>query len=204
MLNSAAFRIAFTLSLSVHLFAISAGGFFRGKPPIETNHKIEVTYLVPEEPRDKMEERIIENLPENYELRKKEMQKKDRKEKSVEEEGLTKAELPAKKEEYLDENELKKLEEYIQYYELIREKIKKHAAKNFSSREEGEVEVVFTLNKNGALKALSVNGPGSAKNSRLKNTALESIKYAAPFPAFPDSLTRGELAFTIAIIFKAK
>lgn len=186
MLQNATFRTAFAISLSLHLFAISAGGFFHTKPLDDKNCPIEVSYLVPEISQDKIQERIIQNLPQKYDLEKKDLQQ-----------------VVEKGEHYLSEEALKELEEYIQYYELIRESIKKYVSKNYTRfREEGIIEVAFTLNKNGILKNLAVDTSKSIKSPRLKTIALKSIKEASPFPPFPDSLKKKELAFAIAIIFK--
>ena len=186
MLQNATFRMAFAISFILHLFAISAGRFFHTKSFNNENHKIEITYLAPEISQDKIQERIIQNLPQKYDLEKKDLQQ-----------------VVEKGEQYLSEEELKAFEEYIQYYELIRESIKKYVSKNYTRfREEGIIEVAFTLNKNGILKNLAVDTSKSIKSPRLKTIALKSMKEASPFPPFPDSLEKKELAFAIAIIFK--
>ncbi|MGB2706363.1 MAG: hypothetical protein WBC74_05880 [Candidatus Omnitrophota bacterium] len=204
MLNDTVFRIAFALSLSLHIFAVSAGGFFQGVPPVEENHEIEVTYIIPEESKDEMQERIIENLPQKYDLRDKELRQSERK-KTITEDGSVKTEGELVREQYLHEKELERLEEYIQYYELIREKIKKLVAQNYTaSREEGAVEVAFCLDKNGFLKNLFLDKPKSAQSVVLRETALKSIRQCSPFPPFPESLKNNDLTFSLAIIFKKK
>lgn len=203
MLNSTAFRVAFILSLSLHVFAISAGGLFRGAPHVEKERAIEVAYLVPEELKDELREKIIESLPREYDLRKKELQQSQR-EKKAAEEGAVEAGAELAKEQYLDEKELEKLEEYIQYYELIREKIKNTVSKNYRFDEAGTVEVVFRIGRTGALKEVLVNENTSAKIRILKAAALKSIEDASPFPPFPEALKRDELAFSLAIIFTKK
>ena len=204
MLSSTAFRIALAISVSLHIFAISAGGLFRGKPPIEEEREIEVAYLIPEAPEDAVSEEIIENLPQEYDLQDKELRQSER-ENKVAEDGSVKTEGELAEEQYLGEKELEKLEEYIQYYELIREKIKKLVARNYtSSREEGAVEVAFTLDKRGALKNISIDEANSARCEALRETALKSIRQCSPFPPPPEALGKRDIVFSLAIIFKKK
>jgi protein TonB len=187
MFNSAPFKIAFFLSLSLHLVAISAGSFFPAKMTDNKEAKIEITYLVPEVKRDEIQEKIIERLPENYDMEEKELQESRQKEEAL----------------YPDKKELKAIEDYIHYYELVREKIKKRVAKKYTRfREEGTVEVSFTLRKNGTLKGTLIDEPKSTDKAFLKAAAIKGIKEASPFPAFPASLEAEELAFALAIIFK--
>ena len=189
MFNNTIFRITFAISLSFHLAVISAGSFFHKAVLLDKKPDIEITYLTPETPQDKLQEKVIENLPQIYDLKDKKLQQTSEK----------------SDEQYLEAKELAKLEEYIQYYELIREKIKKRVTENYTRfHEEGIAEVVFRLNKNGALENLTLNESKSTTSQLLKKTALKSVSAAAPFPAFPPSLDRGDLTFTIALIFKNK
>jgi len=200
MLKDIPFRAAFAISVSAHLLAVSAGGFFHGKPPLEENREIEVTYLVPEE---ELAEEIIQDLPREYDLKDKELQQARRREEAKLPEPQAESDSVLSEEQYLEEKELEKLEEYIQYYELIREKIKKTVARDYTRfREEGMVEVAFTLDKRGRLKNLIIDKLKSASSASLRKTALHSIERAAPFPAFPPLLKREDLTFAIAIIFK--
>jgi len=179
---------------------VSAGGFFNAQPPLEENREIEVTYLMPEE---ELAEKIIQNLPQEYDLKDKELQQAARREEVMLPEPIVEEDALLTEEQYLEEKELAKLEEYIQYYELIREKIKKTVARNYTLfREEGMVEVAFTLDKRGRLKNLIIDKLKSASSASLHKTALKSIERAAPFPAFPPLLKRDDLTFAIAIIFK--
>ena len=187
MFNNIAFRIAFLLSLSLHLVGISAGNFFQARAIDRENREIEITYLMPEIQKEEIQEEIIERLPENYDMEEKDLRQTIEKEEAL----------------YITEKELKDYEAYIQYYELVRERIKKYAAKNYTrSLKEGAVEAGFILNKNGTLKSASVNKSKSTDSAFLVDAALKSIKEASPFPPFPDSLKKKELAFAIAIIFK--
>ena len=120
-----------------------------------------------------------------------------------EEPGLEKTDAVPSEEQYLEEKELEELEEYIQYYELIRERIKKYVSRNYNAfKEEGGVGVVFSLYRSGALKDVQIDKTKSAENQALTRAALKSVRDAAPFPAFPESLKKDELTFNISIIFQ--
>ena len=202
MFNDAYFRLAFTLSLSLHLFAMSAGGFFHKNPLPESAPEVEVTYILQEENKIDLTEKIIENLPREYDLQREELKEVSGHTNAALEKIIEDV-LPIKEDNYLKEKELKSLEEYIQYYELLREKIKKMTSQYCSNLiERGEVTVSFVLGQNGALKQVVIDKAGSSKSAQLQNAALKSIKAAAPFPAFPASLQREELTFNISIIFK--
>jgi|GEM_PF-1946188 len=204
MFNSTISRTALIISVSIHALAISAGGFFSERPPAEKEREIEVAYLIPEIPEDEINEKIIENLPKEYDLEEKAPQQ-GKPEKKIAEEGLVKAEGELVQEQYIEEKELERLEEYIQYYELIREKIKKLIARNYiASRKEGAVEVAFTLDKRGILKNLAVDEPNSAGCAALRETALKSIRQCSPFPPPPETLGKKDIVFSLAIIFKKK
>lgn len=202
MLGDPIFRIAFAISLSAHIFAVSAKGLLPQKPVDDTNYEIEVTYVIPEMPEEMKEAEAMPSLPKKYDLERKKTELAAKKA-IAEEEGLTKVEAPAEDEKYIEEEELEKLEDYIQYYELIRERIRKYVMRNCSSFvDEGGVDLLFTLTDKGALKTISVDESRSVKSSYLKKAALRSVRKAAPFPSFPDSLERGELTFSISIVFK--
>ncbi len=204
MLNNTAFWASLAISVSLHVFAISAGGFFSEKPPVKKKSEIEVAYLKPEPPEDEIREKIMETLPQKYDLKKNRPRQK-RPENKIAEDGRVKADGKPAKEQYLEENELEKLEEYMQYYELIREKIKKVVARNYtSSREKGSVEVAFTLDKRGALKNVFVDKANSASYEILRETALKSIKQCSPFPPPPEALGQKDIAFNLSIIFRKK
>lgn len=199
------FRIAFAVSLSLHLFAISAAGFFPSRPAEDARREIEVTYLLPPEPKSNLEEKILRNFPLKYELEKKKPQQSPQEAKIAKEPAPQKSDSPIKEERLLKEEDLENLEEYIQYYELIREKIKARAAGyRRVARAEGRVNLRFALSKNGSVKDLAIDEPGSAKNHRLREAAVKSVRGASPFPPFPKSLKTENLNFAISIIFRKK
>ena len=202
MFNDTVFRIAFAVSLSLHFFAISAGSFFQNKLVRDNRDNIEITYLIPEMPKDAIE-KVIEKLPEKYDLEEKELKKLEQKPSVADENTLLESAKKITKEQYLEEEGLKELEEYIAYYELIRERIKNRVSLGYTrSSREGSVDVTFTLTRNGSLKAIVINERTIAADATLQNLAAKAIKTDAPFPAFPDSLKRDELTFTLSIIFK--
>jgi len=200
MFYNFSYRIAIGLSVAVHVIGISLGSAFYGNERPEKEPRAEVTYLVPEEIYDD-KEKIIESLPEKYDLKKKETSLGN--ESGKPEDGAIRD--AENQEKYLDEEELEKLEEYIEYYELIREKIKKTAARNyasFSSDGEDAVGATFSLTRRGELVNVNIKESASRADSAMKEAAIRSIREAAPFPAFPETLDRAELTFNIAIVFK--
>lgn len=91
---------------------------------------------------------------------------------------------------------------FVQYYRFIRNKIKVVAQSNTPDRfKEGKVKVIFRLSSNGRIKDLKVDEDKSIRNRILRFSAIESIKEASPFPAFPKGLTATELEFRITIEF---
>jgi len=205
MFSDPIFRIALIISLSLHLFALSSGFLFHHRPLERKKPQIEVTYIIQEASQDKIPEKFLSKLPKKYDLPKEELKKASQDKPPRAEEAVKQAVASDKKDDYIEEKDLRKLEDYIQYYELIREKIKRNITETYTaSGKEGRVEVVFSLSKSGALKNISVDEKKSVRNSYLKETALLSVKRSAPFPSFPPSLNREELTFSIAIIFKRK
>jgi len=198
MFNNAVFKVAFAISVSVHLLAISSGSFFHPKIDEQKNDIIEVTYILPEE----VKEEVLKTLPKEYDLEKKRRAFSSKKIIPSENANVSKN-TPAIVEQYLEEKSMEELDEYIEYYELIREKIKKYVAKNYTRpTKEGRVDVTFTLSRNGILEDILIDVNRSANNIFLRNAALRSVKQASPFPPFPNSLEGESLAFSIAIIFK--
>ena len=188
------------LSLSAHLLLLSSGSFFYTKTPEKKSDIIEVTYVLPE----KMEMKVLTELPKKYELKKESLKIKS---KNIPSDEYSSSEKGAQKVkgQCVEKNTFEELEEYIQYYELIREKIKWNITKYYgNSRLEGAVEAVFTLGKRGGLKNLSVSSNSKYQSEKLKKVALKSIRRSAPFPSFPSSLKKENLTFSVAIVIKKK
>jgi len=71
MFNDSIFRIAFAVSLSIHLFAISSGSFFNLSRPEDIEKDVEVTYIIQEIPIESDAiKKIIPKIPANYDLKK--------------------------------------------------------------------------------------------------------------------------------------
>lgn len=93
--------------------------------------------------------------------------------------------------------------QYLDYYKIVREKIKLYADKNYVGNTQGEVFLRFIVLKNGYLKDLTVAQAVKSNNDFLKNIAIKSVRYASPFPKFPDEIKYSELKFNIIIEFKS-
>lgn len=198
MFNDSIFRIALGISLSIHIFAISSGGFFHLRPPEEEQKMIEVSYIFPNIEKEK----ILEKIPEEYDI--KEERTKQKTTKSIsEQEVFADQKVIQKDEKYLDTKELAELEDYIHYYELIRERIKKNISQSYKDKShEGKVEVSFVVTKQGALKEVSSKLTEYFHSNYLETLAIESVKKSGPYPIFPDTINKKELSFTIEIIFQ--
>lgn len=202
MLKDIYFRTALAISFSAHLLLFSSGGLFHifninniDKNP---NKEIEVTYII-----QKPEERVMQNLPQKYDIPERKTEVPLRKEVNVaKKQTLPISEEPAA-ESISEISDIEHLEEYISYYQLIREKVKKRVKSNYTkSSEEGIAYLVFSLMGNGDLKNLEIDDSRSSKSEYLRKTALKSLKEASPFPPFPRSIKKREITFSIAVIFK--
>jgi TonB family protein len=98
-----------------------------------------------------------------------------------------------------------KTPEYKSYYQLIREKIRRFAYYNYRKLQEGEVFLTFSLTPDGELADVAINEQKSSKDDYLRNTALNSIREAAPFGDFPEKLKKNQkLSFNVIISFEVK
>lgn len=91
---------------------------------------------------------------------------------------------------------------YVSYYQVVREKIRRAAYQNYGKTEEGEVYLSFIISSDGGIRDIRLVDEKSSGNSYLRETALRSIRDAAPFPAFPKDLDYPELSFNIVISFE--
>jgi TonB family protein len=91
---------------------------------------------------------------------------------------------------------------YINYYQIVREKIRRCAYQNYTRNEIGQVYLTFVILSNGSLENVKIIDEKSTDNSYLKDTALRSIKGAAPFPPFPKELEYPRLSFNVIISFE--
>ena len=201
MANNMALKIAFVLSLSMHLSVISFGSFLNVKKAERVKGEIEVNYTISEDVQKEFIEKPMLVIPKKYDL------KKDKvKIKKSEHENITAVKPSFSEDGILPEEKINKKEtaqeEYIQYYELIRQSIKKSAMDHNDSGISGTVQICFVLAKNGTLKELEITGEKEMERSKLKKTAALIIKNASPFPPFPESVKSNELTFQVAIVFK--
>ena len=100
------------------------------------------------------------------------------------------------------ENDLKKDKTYLSYYKLINRQLQESVIypSNFT---DGEVEVSFVLNADGSLRGLEVIDQTSESSYSLRETALQIVRNASPFPPFPESLQKQQLTFNVVICFRS-
>ena len=67
---------------------------------------------------------------------------------------------------------------------------------------EGEIGLSFILDSDGGLKDVKVIKTTAAESEVLKETAMQIVKRAAPFPPFPKNLQQTQLTFNIVFCFK--
>lgn len=203
MFKNITLRSALAISLSLHLLVSSPWNALRFGKIEDKEDQIEVTYILEELSKEAIEKQI-ENLPQKYGIEKKELQKSQKVKLSaakIREE----AHISEKEEQYLEDEKASQIEEYITYYELIREKIKKRVTRYYRKRgEEGSVDVIFALTREGRIKSLEIAEVKGRNRAYLEKIARKSIKSASPFPPFPKALHKNELTFTISIIFKKR
>ena len=104
-----------------------------------------------------------------------------------------------------DEKDSGKKATYIGYYRLVREKIRYYADKNYikeGSVSEGEVFLSFVVTSKGELLHIMIIDRRSADDSLLRNIAIDSVKDASPFPAFPQGMNQYQITFNVVISFE--
>jgi len=93
---------------------------------------------------------------------------------------------------------------YVAHSQLVRERIKQALYHNYGRMEVGQVYLSFVLSRNGQLKEYHLVDDKSTAAPYLKEIALESVKDAVPFPAFPKELDYDELSFNVVISFEVE
>ncbi|PIV39431.1 MAG: hypothetical protein COS29_02640 [Candidatus Omnitrophica bacterium CG02_land_8_20_14_3_00__42_8] len=94
---------------------------------------------------------------------------------------------------------------YIGYYRLVREKIRYYADRNYikeGSASQGEVFVSFTITSKGELLHIMIMDNRSAKDLLLRDIAINSVRDASPFPAFPQGMNQYQITFNVIISFE--
>ena len=201
MANNMALKIAFVLSLSIHLSVISFGSFLNVKKAERVKGEIEVNYTISEDVQKEFIEKPMLVIPKKYDLKKDKVKIKKRENENIAAIKPNFSEYGIFPEEKINKKETAN-EEYIQYYELIRQSIRRSADGYSNSGMSGTVQICFILAKNGALKELEITGEKEIECSKLKRIAALIIKNASPFPPFPESVKSSELTFQVAIVFK--
>ncbi len=94
---------------------------------------------------------------------------------------------------------------YIGYYRLVREKIRYYADRNYikeGSAIQGEVFLSFTVTSKGELLHIMIMDNRSAKDLLLRDIAINSVRDASPFPAFPQGMNQYQVTFNVIISFE--
>jgi protein TonB len=92
------------------------------------------------------------------------------------------------------------------YARAIRSRIDNNKEYPYQARrqeQEGLVRVRFTLAGNGLLAGDPVLA-GSCRYPKLNAAALEAVRKAQPYPAFPPQIQEKTLSFTIDVVFSLK
>ncbi|MCX5679926.1 MAG: hypothetical protein NTZ95_04640 [Candidatus Omnitrophica bacterium] len=91
----------------------------------------------------------------------------------------------------------------LPYYQSIREKILTKLKRNYANHyNDGDVNLFFILNKEGAIVRIDVALSRSTKDTKLIDTALLSLQQAAPFGPLPKDLNAQQVLFSLIISFK--
>jgi TonB family protein len=94
---------------------------------------------------------------------------------------------------------------YISYYRAVREKIRKHADRNYPRNRnlgQGEILLNFLVTAKGNLLNMQIVDKESTKDALLRNIALDSVEDAGPFPPFPKGMNQYQINFNIIISFE--
>ena len=96
---------------------------------------------------------------------------------------------------------------YISYYRSVREKIRQYADRNYPRRKRlarGEVFLSFVVTSSGELLLVKVIDERSARSPALRNIAINSVRDASPFPAFPKGMSQYQITFNVIISFESR
>jgi TonB family protein len=94
---------------------------------------------------------------------------------------------------------------YIGYYRSVREKIRYYADRNYvkeGTSTQGEAFLSFVVASNGELLHIMVIDNRSSADSALRDIAINSIRDASPFPAFPQGMNQYQITFNVIISFE--
>ncbi|MBI2870883.1 MAG: energy transducer TonB [Candidatus Omnitrophica bacterium] len=92
---------------------------------------------------------------------------------------------------------------FVDYYKAVRARILRYLDYPNSARTQkigGDVWLAFDLDRQGRLRALKLQRSGI--HELLNGAALQSIRAASPFPAFPSNLPQERITFNVQIEFQ--
>lgn len=197
-MNSKVFNIAFMVSLIGHGMLLGMPGFkhlsIKPEAPKETivRMEIEKPMLLPK----------IDVIGAEKKLKNKEEKDKKTEEPKAEEKEVLSQEVSEQK----PQEEVKVVdsssEEMMRYQDIVKERIQKARRYPVWARSrgiEGAVEVEFTVLSNGACSDTVLIVFSGSKI--LDEEAVQTVKRAAPFPAFPKELGKALLHMRVAIVF---
>lgn len=104
-----------------------------------------------------------------------------------------------------EETDSAKKATYIGYYRSVREKIRYYADRNYikeGSASQGEVFLSFSVTSKGELLHIMIMDNRSVKDSLLRDIAINSVRDASPFPAFPQGMNQFQITFNVIISFE--
>ncbi|MCP4649886.1 MAG: TonB family protein [PVC group bacterium] len=98
-------------------------------------------------------------------------------------------------------NSLRDNKSYVNYYKIINQQLRESVIypEYFS---EGKVAVSFVVTADGNLRSIEIEGDNSDHDTALRETAVQIVKKASPFPPFPETLRRIQLMFNVVISFQ--
>lgn len=92
---------------------------------------------------------------------------------------------------------------YISYTKLVKQRLSSNWGYPRKAKEklmEGKSHVLFSLSRNGQLIGISITG--SSGYEILDQEGIDTIKRAAPFPPFPESITVGRLNINVSFEYR--
>ncbi|MGB2599495.1 MAG: TonB family protein [Candidatus Omnitrophota bacterium] len=198
MFTNPLFRIAFTVSLVAHIAVIAPAYFVSDRAEKLETEVIELNYILINDPAVAVEEEIHSTAEADENM------KDDEKDRASD---VTVMDSPSPEELYLSDEtretaqkmQQEREKAYLEYFNLIREKIRARVYSSGSSSEDGMVEVVFTLSRDGRLAR--VNKAFSNLSRDVRKSVIRALRRAQPFPPFPVEMGNAPITFSLTIKF---
>ena len=91
---------------------------------------------------------------------------------------------------------------FANYFGLVKRRIDDTVRKRYSEAElgKGTVSLVFALNADGTLAAVSVAEKQTTASADVRDFAVRCVRETAPFVAFPAELDVPRLAFNVTVL----